>query len=378
MKEILKKFKKSRIFSLICILLFIGICFGIGASIAYVQHEANPTDEAVKYFRAFAQQDYEKMYECLYQEKGYYIEKDMYVKEMKNLRERYTIDSYDIKEPATKGGKQSVTVKCKNETSNETKEFVVYIKSVRHGIQMIPDYYVDIENMMAKEVDITIPKNDKLQLNGNLIDNNTTDIEEEKDNSKYHFTGILEGKYNVSASNDIYARNKTITVGGENVEIDLSKEKLTANEKYIKLITNNGKKIINQFYKATRNRDAKNKTLQKMFASKKTRKKVSKLVEESQDIIFWPEKRNVDSFKVLDMKIKDLKNTISYDKKYKHYTIVYTYKYKYVSSTDTSLANSYVDKISGTCSCTLTLVYSADGNKLTIEDVKLKNHNKKN
>ena len=378
MKELLKKFKKSRIFSLICILLFIGICFGIGASIAYVQHEANPTDEAVKYFRAFAQQDYEKMYECLYQEKGYYIEKDMYVKEMKNLRERYTIDSYDIKEPATKGGKQSVTVKCKNETSNETKEFVVYIKSVRHGIQMIPDYYVDIENMMAKEVDITIPKNDKLQLNGNLIDNNTTDIEEEKDNSKYHFTGILEGKYNVSASNDIYARNKTITVGGENVEIDLSKEKLTANEKYTKLITNNGKKIINQFYKATRNRDAKNKTLQKMFASKKTRKKVSKLVEESQDIIFWPEKRNVDSFKVLDMKIKDLKNTISYDKKYKHYTIVYTYKYKYVSSTDTSLANSYVDKISGTCSCTLTLVYSADGNKLTIEDVKLKNHNKKN
>lgn len=378
MKEILKKFKKSRIFSLICILLFIGICFGIGASIAYVQHEANPTDEAVKYFRAFAQQDYEKMYECLYQEKGYYIEKDMYVKEMKNLRERYTIDSYDIKEPATKGGKQSVTVKCKNETSNETKEFVVYIKSVRHGIQMIPDYYVDIENMMAKEVDITIPKNDKLQLNGNLIDKNTTEIEEEKDNSKYHFTGILEGKYNVSASNDIYARNKTITVGGENVEIDLSKEKLTANEKYTKLITNNGKKIINQFYKATRNRDAKNKTLQKMFASKKTRKKVSKLVEESQDIIFWPEKRNVDSFKVLDMKIKDLKNTISYDKKYKHYTIVYTYKYKYVSSTDTSLANSYVDKISGTCSCTLTLVYSADGNKLTIEDVKLKNHNKKN
>ena len=97
MKEILKKFKKSRIFSLICILLFIGICFGIGASIAYVQHEANPTDEAVKYFRAFAQQDYEKMYECLYQEKGYYIEKDMYVKEMKNLRERYTLESYDIK-----------------------------------------------------------------------------------------------------------------------------------------------------------------------------------------------------------------------------------------------------------------------------------------
>ena len=378
MKAILKKIRKSRIFSLICILLFIGICFGIGASIAYVQHEANPTDEAVKYFRAFAQQDYEKMYQCLYQEKGYYIEKDMYIREMKKLRKEYTIDTYDIKDPDTIDGRESVTVKCKNETSNETKDFIVFIKSVKEGIQIIPDYYVDIENMMTKEVDITIPKNDKLQLNGNLIEKNVIDIQEVKDNLKYHFKGVLKGKYQVSATNNVYARNKTIDISDKKVEVDLTKEKLTANEKYSRLITKNGKKFINQFYKATRKRDAKNKTLQKMFASKKTRSKVSKLVEESQDIIFWPEKRNVDSFKVLDMKIKDLKNTISYDKKYKHYTIVYTYKYKYVSSTDTSLANSYVDKISGTCSCTLTLVYSADGNKLTIEDVKLKNHNKKN
>lgn len=378
MKEILKKVKKSRIFSLICILLFIGACFGIGASIAYVQHEANPMDEAVTYFRAFAQQDYEKMYQCLYQEKGYYIEKDMYIKEMKKLREGYTIDSYDIKDPATKDGKESVTVKCKNETSNKTKDFIVYIKSIRHGVQIIPDYYVDIENIMAKEVDITTPKSDKLQINGNLIEENITDIQEDGDNHKYHFKGILAGKYKLSATNNIYARNKTTNISGEKIGIDLTKEKLTSNEKYTKLITKNGKKIINQFYKATRKRNPKNKTLQKMFASKKIKKKVEKLVEESQEIIFWPDKRNVDSFKVLDMKIKNLKNTISYSEKSKQYTIVYKYQYKYVSSTDTSLANSYVDKISGTCSSTLTIVYSADGNKLTVEDIKLKNKNKKN
>ena len=91
MKEVLKKIQKSRIFSLICILLFIGVCFGIGSLIAYIQHEADPTDMAVTYFRAFVQQDYDKMYECLYTDDGYYIDKNIYTAEMKKIRKDYTI-----------------------------------------------------------------------------------------------------------------------------------------------------------------------------------------------------------------------------------------------------------------------------------------------
>lgn len=378
MKEVLKKIKKSRIFSLICILLFIGVCFGIGSFIAYIQHEANPTDVAVTYFRAFVQQNYDKMYECLYQTEGYYIDKDMYTEEMKELRKSYTIDSYEIKDPETKDGKESVTVKCTNDVTKEVKDFVVNIETVRKGIEIVPDYYVDIENMMAKEVDITIPKADTLELNGIIIDDKTAQVTESNDNHIYHLERMLTGKYKVAATNDVYARNKTLDVSGKNVKVDMTKEKLTANDKYQKLITNHGKKIINQFYKAARSRDEKNKTLLNMFSTKKLKSKVSKLVEESENIIFWPEKRNADSFKVLDMKISNLKTAISYSAKEKHYVLTCTYKYKYVSSTDTSLTSSYVDRISGTCTSKLTLVYKADGDKVTVEDIKLTNKNKKN
>lgn len=378
MKKVLKNIKKSRIFSLICILLFIGICMGAGSLIAYIQHEANPTDMAVTYFKAFVQQNYDKMYECLYQEQGYYIDKSMYIEEIKKLRESYTIDSYEIKEPETKEGRESVTVKCKNDTTKETKDFVVNIQSTREGVQIIPDYFVDVRDMMAESVDIIVPKPDNLEFNGIIIDEKNAEITEQQENYTYHLKGMLAGKYNISATNDIYARNKTLNISGKDIKVDLTKEKLTANDKYKKLITDHGKKIINQFYKATRNRQGKNKTLLNMFSTKKLKGKVSKYVQDSEDIIFWPEKRNADSFKVIDMKISNLKTSISYSTKEKHYVLVCTYLYKYVSSTDTSLTSSYVDRISGTCTSKLTLVYKGDGDKVTVENIKMTNKNKKN
>lgn len=378
MKEVLKKIQKSRIFSLICILLFIGVCFGIGSLIAYIQHEADPTDMAVTYFRAFVQQDYDKMYECLYTDDGYYIDKNIYTTEMKKIRKDYTIDSYEIKEPERKDGRKFVTVKCTDDAAKKVKDFVIWIESARTGIQIVPDYYVELENMMAKGIDITIPKTDKLEINGNVINKKTAQITESKDNNIYHLERILTGKYTISAANDIYARNKTLSIRGEDVKIDMTKEPLTANEEYGKRIISHGKKIINQFYKAVRNRDEKSPALLKMFASKKLKNKVSAAVEKSEEIIFWPEKRNAALYKVLDMKINNLKTAISYNQSDKNYVLTCTYKYKYVSSTDTSLANSYVDKISGTCTSRLTLTYKADGNKLTVKDIRMSNKNKKN
>lgn len=378
MKEGIKKIKKSRMFSLICVLLFIGGCMGIGSLIAYIQHESNPTDVVVTYFRAFVQQNYDKMYECLYQDEGYYIDKNMYVKEMKKIRQNYVIDSYDIKEPAKKDGKQSVTITCKDDETKKNQDFVVDIESKREGMNIIPDYYVDITQMLAKEVRITIPKSDKLELNGTIIDNKTVEVQENGNNSVYYFERIFSGDYKVSATNDIYARNKNCNIKGAKIDIDLTKEKLTANDKYEELITNHGRKTINQFYKAVRSRDKNNKKLRSMFATKKVKNKVSKLVEASEDIIFWPEKRNVDKFKVLDMNIRNLQTSIRYDVESKTYILTCTYKYKYVSATDTSLANSYVERISGACSSKLILTYKADKEQVSIVDVKLSNKNKKN
>lgn len=377
MKKVFRKIKKSRLFSLVCILAFIGVCMGTGSLIAYIQHESNPTDIVVTYFRAFVQQNYEKMYECLYQDEGYYIDKKMYMEYMKNLRKNYTIDSYNIKKPVEKDGRKSITINCKNDQTKKNKNFVVYIESKHHGISIIPDYYVDIADIMAKDVHITIPKSDRLELNGVLIDHKMAGVEEKGNNNIYYFERILNGKYKVSATNSVYARNQVQNISGEKVSIDLTKQRLTANDKYAKIITDNGKKVMNLFYKAVRNRDKNNKQLLSMFASKKVKNNVTKLVEDSEDIIFWPEKRNVDKFKVLDMKIRDLKTDIHYDEKNKNYILKCTYRYKYVSATDTSLANSYVDRISGMCSSKLILNYKAEKDKLIIQKVQLKNKNNK-
>lgn len=106
MKEKLKKIRKSRIFSLMKILIFIAICIGAGSVIAYIEHESDPTEQAVVYFRAFVQKDYEKMYDCVDQESGYYLNKEMYVNTAKKMRESMMIDSYNIKEPTEENGKQ--------------------------------------------------------------------------------------------------------------------------------------------------------------------------------------------------------------------------------------------------------------------------------
>ena len=126
MKELINKIRKSRIFSLICILLFISICFGIGAAAAYINHESDPTDVASNYFRAFVAMDYNKMYSYIDKEDGY-VEKTLYTKKMENLRKQYTIDSYDINKPETKDGQKSVTIKCKNEETGKTKFLLPFL-----------------------------------------------------------------------------------------------------------------------------------------------------------------------------------------------------------------------------------------------------------
>ena len=205
MKEKLKKIAKNRIFTLIGILIFIGICLGIGSMIAFIQHESDPTDVAATYFRAFVGNDYNKMYECLYKEEGYYLDKNLYMDTMKKLRSQYVIDTYEIKEPENKNGQKTVTVVCRDENSGKTKNFDVLIASKRNGFSISPEYYVDISNLTVKRFSVTIPKGNQLQLNDVTITEKMADIKNDGNNVMYNITGMISGKYKICGTNDTYS-----------------------------------------------------------------------------------------------------------------------------------------------------------------------------
>ena len=376
MKDKIKKICKSKIFSLVFVILFVAVCFGIGASIAYIQHESDPTEIVVSYFRAFVQGDYEKMYQCLYKEDNDYIDKKLYMEKMEKLRSGYIIDSYDIGKVQEKDGRDCIVVKCKDAASEKTKEFVVYVESKHDNSIFIPTYYVDISDMLVTALKVTIPDGDTLQLNETNAEK-YADIET-KDSSKIiSFNRILVGSYKISATNNTYALNKSISIKKDNISVDMQKVTPTANSKYEKLINSTNDKIVSQFYKAVRNRNPKKKELLNIFSKKNTKKQIQKMVKESQDIVYPPDDKYSSSYKVRSMKIYDEKNTISYDKNKRQYKSVLKYSYDYTSSNDTSLASSYIYSVSGTCNSTMTIVYTANKDKMTIVNIKIKNKDKK-
>lgn len=377
MKELINKIRKSRIFSLICILLFISICFGIGAAAAYINHESDPTDVASNYFRAFVAMDYNKMYSYIDKEDAY-VEKTLYTKKMENLRKQYTIDSYDINKPETKDGQKSVTIKCKNDETGKTKDFVVKITSKRKGLNIVPDFYVNIDDILTNNFQVTLPAGNELQLNGITITNSNAKVSKNSSGQEvYLFNKTLKGNYKAVATNAIYAMVKTLNVSKDNTKLDLSKFQLVANDNYTKIINKNCDSLVDQFYKAVRTKDSKRKELLKLFSTKKTKNKVSSLVDQSMEITYPSDDRNVSKLKVIDMKINKKDSKIVYNKKNKEYTLTYKYSYSYVSSTDTSLTSSYIYSISGKCDSQLTVVYTADKNQVKIKNIKLKNKDKK-
>lgn len=380
MKEKLKKIRSSRIVSFIFILVFIAICMGIGAAFAYIDHESDPTEVAVQYFRAFVQQDYDTMYDCLTKKEGYYISKKMYIDSMKKMRQEYVIDSYEILDADEERGKQYITIKCKNSGTNENRDFIVYVDSVRNGVNIIPEYSVNIDSMIVKKFSVIIPNGNRLELNSEIIKEDMVDVSAgENDTKVYKFEGLLFGNYKVSATNKYYAMNDNISLKKSGVEIDMTKKSYTASDEYSSKITGHGNKVIGQFYKAVRGREPKRSKLLTCFENnKKLRKKVQSLVEQSEEIVYWPETKNIDNYKVIDMNIKGLKHNLAYNAKRKVYTLKYTYNYDYVASTETALYTSYMYRISGKCKSEMTLSYSRKGDDISLTDIKLKNKNIKN
>ncbi len=153
MKEKFKKFKKTRAYSFVIILIAIAACILIGMGIALYQHANNPTDEGSRYLRAFIMKDYNTMYKMVDKDTTK-ISKEKYIEKMRSLRQTYQIDSYDIGKVQSKDGTQYITMTCTDERTKEKKDFTVYFS--KEGF-FNPTYTVDLskvnedEKMIANE-----------------------------------------------------------------------------------------------------------------------------------------------------------------------------------------------------------------------------------
>ena len=379
MKEKLKKIRKSRIFSLMKILIFIAICIGAGSVIAYIEHESDPTEQAVVYFRAFVQKDYEKMYDCVDQESGYYLNKEMYVNTAKKMRESMMIDSYNIKEPTEENGKQLVAIECTNEETGETQNFNIYLNEKRKGLQIVPDYDINIDSFVVENFSVVMKQGNHLELNGETIAEDMADIStDENGNVTYAFKGIIAGSYKVCAANDYGALIKNMEILEKETKIELTGTDYTANDKYAKLLSDNGNQLMDLFYSAVRKRNPSGKKLTAQLDNdKKLIQKVKGLVEQSEEIVYWPEVKNIDKYTVKDMKMNNLKSSVKYEADKKQYVVYYTYNYDYTSATDTALYSSYVYSLSGNCKSEMTLTYNIKDDNIVLSDMTLKNKNTK-
>lgn len=379
MKEKRKKIRKSRIFQLAEILIFIAICIVTGSSIAYVQHESDPAEQASEYFRAFMQKDYDKMFSYTDREEGYYVNKEMYAAAMKKVRENMVIDTYEIKKTTKIDGKKAVPVWCTDTSTNTTQTMNIYFNSKRKGFQIIPDYYVNIDKMMVKNFSVVMSKNNHLELNGETITKDMAYITTDKEgNTVYNFKAVVNGDYKVAAANNYAALVKNINLIKKDTKTDLTGKDYTANDKYAKLLNDSGSNIMQQFYKAVRERKPAAKKLADCFANnKKLTDKVKQFAEESEDIVYPPDEKNIDKYKVKSFKINNLTSNIKYIQDKKQYILTYKYDYDYTSSTDTALYTSYVYTLSGKCKSEMTLKYELKGDKIVPIDITIENKDKK-
>lgn len=377
MKRNLKTILNSRIVSLLKVLVFIGICVGIGIFTAYYQHANNPTDEAAKYFRAFIARDYETMYNCLYKKEGYYISKQMYISQMKKIRGNYIIDSYTIGKPEKDGHKKKIVVTCVDDVSGNKQDFIVNLIGKRKGLSIAPDYYVDIEKMLVKNFTVTINEGCELLLNNEKITDKDAAITPQDGVIKYNFEAILNGAYSVVQTAQYYSANENITLNRVNTKIDMTKSKVTASNTYKTQLQKMGKDVIEQFFSAVRERKADSKDLMKYFETKELKKKVKKYVKKSQKMVYPPETKNIDKYKVTEMDIKDYKENISYSSEKNNYVVEYSFYYKYKAETAISLANSYVYSLKGKTDCSFKITYSIKDSKIAISDIVIKSKKKK-
>lgn len=163
------------------------------------------------------------MYNLLDKKDGYYISKDRYREIMQKTRESMTIDSYKINDPRKEDGQYVVTIECTDDETDSSQNMNIYLNKKMHLPKLKPDYKVDIEKMLVKNLTIKIPQGDKLTIAGIEITDKDANITTENNIQIYNFKAILNGNYKNNMWEWILCKKYTCKCYKKDMEVDLTK-----------------------------------------------------------------------------------------------------------------------------------------------------------
>lgn len=388
----------SNIFRLLLAVLILCACAGLGAGIALLEDKSDPTEFVAGYFGKFLMEDYEGMLEYV-DTADSFVTTESFVNLMSGMRAENNIGEYEFGELKKSGNRYVVTVSYKDDETGEDKSIDISLKKYRKSIkQIVADWKVSIDDRLVESYSVQIPEGMKLEIDGVTVDDTVADIEqgledtvktaegetivienEQKNTemSSYRIENVLEGKHRLKAYSDFTQIVKDVEITAGNSTDVLSADDMTVNDQYLERIETNSAEMIKEFYEVVRNRKTSSDKLKTYFMEdEKVIKTLKKAAEKSQEIIFWPDTKNIDDYNLLECNFSDLQYTAQYigENKIK---AIYTFSYDYVSSTDTELYESYVFSISGKCDTTMELTYIAEDEVIKISEIKVKNKNKK-
>ncbi|MBE5957369.1 MAG: hypothetical protein E7254_00695 [Lachnospiraceae bacterium] len=394
--------KKKSIFDnnfvrLLVAMFILACCAGLGAGIAVVEDKSDPIAYVAQYFGKFLVKDFEGMYKYVDNSEDV-IKKEEFVKLMKELKSETNVGSYEFKKAEKVDDRYRIRVNYIDSVTEEDCRFDIYL--YKHGgifSNLFSKWSVSVRDYVAKDFYVKIPATMKAKFDGEeLSDNQICEADsyiktstgeimiinpENSDSMSefktYKVENIIMGNHYVYVYSDYMEMDRTVSIFESGKKAGFVAEQAKIKKDYLQTMEKNSGEIVKEFYEAVRNRKTATKKLLIYFENnKKLKKKINKLLLASQDAVFWPDTRNIDDYKLMELNFSDMKHEAEYigDGKYK---FNYSYSYYYLSSTDTSVSTSYIFELEGDVNSTMTLTYKVVDGKLVVSDIAMKNKNKK-
>lgn len=395
-----KSIFNSNIFRLFIALLVLAGCAGIGAGIAILEDKSDPTSYVGGYFGKFLMQDYEEMYGYVDLE-GACVPKTAFVNFMSNLRLKHDIGEYEFGELVKSGERFLMPITYLDGQTGEEKVFNVYLIKYRDNwTQLVADWRVSIDEYMVSDYSVEIPRGMKLEIDGTIVDESVSGVgtagdyveigegetlqlipvdeaAEDRKTDIIHIFKILKGEHRARAITDYTQISKDIKVVFNRQREAMEESEIKVRDEYLTQIEKDSSEMIQEFYALARN---KKKSSEKLLSYFETDDNVvsnlKKLLKKNQEVMYWPEKENIDDYKLQKCNFTELQYTAEYvgDARYK---VEYKFGYDYLLTTETTLQSSYVYTISGRCDTTMEITYSIIEGQVKISELSIKNNNKK-